>query len=135
MLKNGQTYLKNCMAWTPQDFESPFDHFLTLCMKGTNASLAQAHKVVNYQQDFHQISAFIWKLQNFRNRKNSCSENFGKFPGKHQCQNFSRAAGWVVLTVAKSNTTTDVSLEVYRHFHDRNSVERLETDSFSHRAT
>ena len=33
MLKNGQTYVKNLAAFTPQDFQSIFGHFST-SMKG-----------------------------------------------------------------------------------------------------
>ena len=34
MLKNGQTYFKNLVVFTPQDFKSMFEHFSTSCMKG-----------------------------------------------------------------------------------------------------
>ena len=31
---NGQTYFQNLAVFTPQDFTSMFDHFITSCMKG-----------------------------------------------------------------------------------------------------
>ena len=34
MLKNGQTYVRNLVLWTTQDFFSIFVHFSTLCLKG-----------------------------------------------------------------------------------------------------
>ena len=34
MLKNSQKYFKSLAVFTPQDFESMFSHFSTLCMKG-----------------------------------------------------------------------------------------------------
>ena len=34
MLWDGQTCFKNLAVWTPQDLESIFGHFTTLCMKG-----------------------------------------------------------------------------------------------------
>ena len=34
MLKNGQTYFKNLVVFTTQDFHSMLGHFSTLCMKG-----------------------------------------------------------------------------------------------------
>ena len=33
MLKNSQTYFENLAVFTPQDFQSMFGHFSTLCMK------------------------------------------------------------------------------------------------------
>ena len=33
MLQNGQTYFKNLVVFTAQDFSDMFDHFTTLCMK------------------------------------------------------------------------------------------------------
>ena len=39
MLKNGQTYFKNLVVLTPQDFQSMFGHFSTFCMKGLSRFL------------------------------------------------------------------------------------------------
>ena len=40
MLNNGQTYFRNLAVFTPQDFQSMFGHFTTLCMKGLIRPLA-----------------------------------------------------------------------------------------------
>ena len=50
LLKNGQTYFKNLVVFTPQDFKSIFDHFSILCMKCLN-----------------HIKAFIVILEGLRN--------------------------------------------------------------------
>ena len=34
MLKNGQTYFKNLLVFTPQDIKIMFNYFSTLFMKG-----------------------------------------------------------------------------------------------------
>ena len=38
MLYNGQTHSKNIAAFMPQDFQSMFGHFTTLCLKGLSLS-------------------------------------------------------------------------------------------------
>ena len=54
MLWNGQTYFKNPAVFTPQDFQSMFGHFTTLCMTGliSDVSGGSAHLSAGIYQTF-----------------------------------------------------------------------------------
>ena len=56
MSKNGQTYFKNLVVLSPQDFESMFGHFSALCMKGLN-------RAYFWQQNHHISHLLCFILQ------------------------------------------------------------------------
>ena len=67
MLKNGQTYVKNLAVFTPQDFQSIFDHFSTLSMKG----LIYIHTYIPNPTDDHMFKV---SKRNTRTRCEICSK-------------------------------------------------------------
>ena len=64
MLKNGQTFIQNLVVFTSQGFESMFDHFSTLCMKGS--SFQRTAILLNKSRLLSNIELGILPITNFQ---------------------------------------------------------------------
>ena len=64
MLKNGQTYFKNLVLSTPQDFKNIFDYILTPCMKGSMKWKQRSERLKRLIHGFT-ISILFRKLHGF----------------------------------------------------------------------
>ena len=49
MLQNGQTCFKNLAVFTPQDYQSMFGHFTTLCMQGLSRTVSTTNNFILFQ--------------------------------------------------------------------------------------
>ena len=64
MLKNSQTYFKNLMVPTPQDFKSMFGHFSTLWKKKLKTYFSFSIVSIEANQIFYVYVSYAWISQN-----------------------------------------------------------------------